>query len=120
MGDRRVPVSASSAMSGVLDDVAVGRDDVGGEEAVGPRVLERADAVQAARGSALARAPAEMDAQAEAQPSAAARDSRSSSGEELMVMFGAMIAEIRPSALPCQASANWTAWRSWAWRSAGS
>ena len=52
--------------------------------------------------------------------SAAARDSRSSSGEELIVMFGAMMTEIRPSALPCQASANSTACRSWAWRSAGS
>ncbi len=35
-------------------------------------------------------------------------------------MFGAMMAEIRPSALPCQASANSTACRSCAWRSAGS
>ena len=38
--------------------------------------------------------------------SAAARDCRSSSGDELMVMLGAMMTRMRPSARPCQASAN--------------
>jgi hypothetical protein len=52
---------------GRVDHVAVGRDDVGGEEAVSPRVLERARAVEPPRGRDLALAPAEVDAQPEPQ-----------------------------------------------------
>jgi hypothetical protein len=64
VGDRRARLGEECDV-GVVHDVAVRGDDIGRHQAVGPGVLEGAHAVEAPDRRALARAPAEVDAEAQ-------------------------------------------------------